>query len=71
MTPAEVRAKADELRVKLQALSGVEIGWGMDRHVRKVLQAAYDMVGMVDDLAQCVEKLSTDIAAKSSSESNP
>lgn len=63
-TAKEIEAEAEELRAKLQALAGEKIGFGMDRTYRKVLQAAFDLVGMVGDLARLADKPSIDLEVK-------
>lgn len=55
-TAKEIEAKADELRVKLQAYAGQKIGFGMDKIFRQVLQAAFDLVGLVGDLARLIDR---------------
>jgi hypothetical protein len=52
MTPQEIEAKAEEIRLRLQALAGKKVGWGMDGVFRQVLQGAFDLVGLVKELAK-------------------
>lgn len=56
MTPEEIETKAEALRDKLQELSTKKVGWGMDNLWRQVLQAAYDLVGLVLELAKLAGK---------------
>lgn len=70
MTPQEIEAKSDELRARLQAMAAHKIGFGMDNLFRQILKSAYELVGLVKELAGHVETLSVD-AAKKSNESKP
>lgn len=52
MTPKEIEAKADELRARLQAMATHKIGFGFDNIFRQVLKSAYELVGLVKELAK-------------------
>lgn len=71
MTPEEIAAKTDELRARLQAMAAVKVGWGMDNIFRQVLKSAYELVGLVNELARHVGELSADRAKNKAPESNP
>ena len=65
MTPAEIEAKADELRARLQGMAAHKIGFGMDKVFRQTLQSAFELVGLVKALAGHVETLQRDQKSES------
>lgn len=70
MTPREVVADLEEVKVTLQALAGRKVGWGMDNLFQSFLRVAFKFVKATQELARHVDALSVSVAKKSD-ESNP